>query len=515
MLRSVSLVIIFLVALGLTAQWSSDQLTITASPLFGHTHPVFMGQRGGTPYNDLCQNAVVTPVPANGSASVTGTNIGATDTENFGNPNVWEAFSIDTCSTITVSYCGTDPVHTLVYSILLIGCPDPIANVQNNGTETCADGNTIITFESLPAGTYYVPVLLYLGESEGPYTITFSSSVCMLPPPNETCGTAIMVPVANDCSQGGAIVGNNINAVQNGADPSCSTSATQVQDVWYAFDSGTNTEVSISLASGTAGDLGVEVLDACGGNVVLCATVADDYVVPVIPQTVYKVRVFSNNDFGLGGSFSLCVGVPAGAVTCDGGQVALLGGGDQVTVCAQQNEMIELAQTTSGTAALALVLTTANDTVLGLLPNTTLDTDTLPVGTYHVWGLSYDGDLINASPGVLIDSVLSSGICIGSSAGFVEVVVDLCQGIHDAQGRGTELRLVASEGGASMIWNGPMTTLSYALFDGRGVLIVSGEWILHPGDSRQVRSGVALAAGMYLLRVENEARAEGHRFFVR
>ena len=48
---------------------------------------------------DVYKRQVVTPVPANGSATVTGTNVGATDTEDFGNPNVWEAFSIDTCST--------------------------------------------------------------------------------------------------------------------------------------------------------------------------------------------------------------------------------------------------------------------------------------------------------------------------------------------------------------------------------------------------------------------------------
>lgn len=515
MLRSVSLFIIFLVVLDLAGQWTNDQLTTTASPLFGQPHPVFTGDRGGAPYNDLCQNAVVTPVPANGSATVTGTNVGATDTEDFGNPNVWEAFSIDTCSTITVSYCGTDPVHTLVYSILLIGCPDPFANVQNSGTETCIDGNTIITFESLPTGTYYVPVLLFVGESEGPYTITFSSSVCALPPTNETCGTAITIAVSDDCAQGGTIVGNNINAVQNGADPSCSSSATQVQDVWYAFNSGTNTEVSISLASGTAGDLGLEVLDACGGNVILCATTADDYLVPVVPQTEYKVRVFSNNDFGLGGLFSLCVGLPVVPVPCDGGQVELLGGGDQITVCAQQNEMIQLAQTTSGTAALALVLTTENDTVLGLLPNTTLDTDTLPSGTYRVWSLSYDGDLFNAVPGIPIDSIMSTGICIEPSAGFVEVVVEVCQGINATEPTDAALRWLDTGASAVFIWNSPRSTVSIDLYDPRGSLVTSDVVVLRSGDRHEVRPTASLPAGLYILRVSTPGQCESHRFVIR
>ena len=63
----------------------------------------------------------------------------------------------------------------------------------------------------------------------------------------------------------------------------------------------------INLDWGTATDLFVEVLDVCNGNSIFCDVSPQPYVVPVTPATDYVVRVFSNNDFGVGGVFTICI----------------------------------------------------------------------------------------------------------------------------------------------------------------------------------------------------------------
>ena len=97
--------------LAATAQHAHRVPTLTMAVAPGaHPHAPAASMRGAAPPNDLCTGANIVAVPAGGTVTVTGDNTGSTDTEDFGNPNCWEAFSIDTCSTVTVSYCGTNPV---------------------------------------------------------------------------------------------------------------------------------------------------------------------------------------------------------------------------------------------------------------------------------------------------------------------------------------------------------------------------------------------------------------------
>lgn len=361
---------------------------------------------------------------------MTGDNTGSTDTEDFGNPNCWEAFSIDTCSTVTVSYCGTSPVFGIVYSILLIGCPAPDVSVQNSGTADCGDGNTVITYADLAAGTYYIPVLLWPGQSEGPYTITIASSPCAAPPPNDRCINATPLQVVEDCAQG-TVPGNNALAIQQGAGPACASTSTQFQDVWYTFNSGTHDQVMIAIGVGTIGDLGVEVRDACGGSVVLCGVGDTSYTVNVAHNVEYKVRVFSNNDLGLGGTFSICVTVPPAVSQCDGGHVSLLNGDTTLTICSNEPPF-DIFVNTTATVNYTLFLTDASDTVLEVLNGNTFDPAALLPGTYHIHGISHLSVLVNATPGMPIDSVRSIGACVERSDDHITLIKDICQGVPDA-----------------------------------------------------------------------------------
>lgn len=513
--RSASLIAFLMFACLVQGQWRGHAPGITVSPLFGTAHPVYTGERGGgPPYNDQCQGAIVTAVPQDGSVSVNGTNIGATDTETFGNPNVWEAFSIDTCSTITVGYCGTAPVHTLVYSILIVGCPDGEVSIQNSGTSTCVDGNTTITYANLPAGTYYVPVLLFPGEAEGPYTITFTSEVCDLPPVNETCASAIAVPVVEDCAQGGVINGNNSNAVQNGADPSCSPSASQVQDVWYTFDSGTQEEVVITLGTGTTGDLGVQVLSACGGTSVFCGTGDSEYTVPVTPGTTYKLRMFSNNDLGFGGAFTFCIHTPGSPVVCEGGEVSFAGGATDLVVCTSGAEQVVLEQSTTGTANTILLLTTGTDTVITALVDGFLNTAGLTPGTYHVWGLSFDGSLVNAEAGTAVVDLVTSGSCLDISASPATLTVEVCQGEMERPIEKPAFEVRVEEGSVMLYWHEKGRTIAVDVIASDGKALQHSEIRMEKSARRSLAATVGWTPGIYAVRGCADGRCHTARFLI-
>jgi hypothetical protein len=500
MIRTVTLAASFLTAFSLVAQWAGGPLTLSTSPMAGLVHRSAVDYRGGPPYNDECQNAVINALPPNGTLELSGNNLGATDTENFGNPNVWEAFSIDTCSTVTVSYCGIDPAFTLVYSILIIGCPSEVS-VQNTGTEFCADGNTTITYANLAAGTYYIPVLLWPGEAEGAYTITLSSAVCTEPPPNDRCIDAITLPVVANCGDGGTVTGNNSVAVQNGGPPSCQGTNTQFQDVWYQFNSGDQEEVLFTLGTGTTSDLGIEVLSGCGGMSLFCASGDTSYLVPVLANTFYKVRVFSNNDFGTGGVFTICVSVPETPIICEGGTISLAGGSVQTTVCAFAQDTLVFLYDPPGTAQTALVLTGPGDTVLAVWQGGSLATDTLALGTYRVWGISYEGDLPVAGIGAPLDSLASTTGCLALSVVSVSVSVEICQGVEVPVTTSVPFHVQAGPAGWELVWEDVDGPVDHLLMDAHGALIATGHVRATPGGRSPLTKG-GLPSGLYLVNVQ-------------
>lgn len=122
------------------------------------------------PPNDNCED--VTPITTF-PTTVFGDNTNATNQcSGFTGNHVWEAFTIDTCADVTISYAGTSPAFQNAWLNLAIGCP--CADGTDAGTyDFAGDGNVRIHWTDLQPGTYYYPVLEEPGAS-GPYTITVS-----------------------------------------------------------------------------------------------------------------------------------------------------------------------------------------------------------------------------------------------------------------------------------------------------------------------------------------------------
>jgi hypothetical protein len=496
------------------SQWTGGPLTMVSTPAAAHPRPP-ADIRGGTPPNDLCENAVITTLPYLGSATVTGDNTGATDTEDFGNPNAWEAFTIDTCSTVTVSYCGTQPVHGVVYSILIIGCPG-LESVQNNGDSLCTDGNAVIRYENLAAGTYYVPVLLMPGTSEGPYTITFTSEDCDLPPLNDRCSTAQSLTVVQQCGNGSFTPGNNTNTVID-SPPTCTSSTIGFKDVWYVFDSGDNTEVLITIDPGTMTHTGVEVRTNCNaGSQVFCASDDTSYTVSVLPNTAYRVRVFTNRDSGLPGTFGICISSPTATAICDGGALFFASGDSTLMVCASALGVESIDITTSSVENYILLVTDTTGQILSVSTTGSVDLTGLIPGEYQVWGLSYAGDLSGANPGAPLAGITSSGDCLAISAAPLGVMVDICQGLP-AVTDGLSFGVTGYPDGRTLelSWRDAAMPVIVRVVDMRGEVVYEGSHTATSGGQLRLPFRSVLTPGLYAIHVSAAERRGTVRWVVR
>lgn len=141
---------------------------------------------GPTPVNDMCGSVAPVSLAVGGSVSFSGDNTGATNTGDFEpgsdldglDPTVWHAFTTTECSNVSVAYCNTDPAFANVWIFLSDACPAGNGYVLGVADlEACPD-NIVVNYVELPAGTWYLPVLMDPVNAVGPYEITVSATPC-------------------------------------------------------------------------------------------------------------------------------------------------------------------------------------------------------------------------------------------------------------------------------------------------------------------------------------------------
>ncbi|MBK8338886.1 MAG: T9SS type A sorting domain-containing protein [Flavobacteriales bacterium] len=282
---------------------------------------VFGGGGGNPPPNDQCFNVVPGALNVGGQLTFTGTNVGATSTNDAvvgsgldvapDTTTVWHAFTTITCANVTLSYCGTTPDFETVWIALAQTCPaNQIIIATAADFTTCADSNATILYANLPAGTYYVPVFGN-GATQGNYTILATATACGSVPANDDCANVIALPVWTPAEcPANATAGDNALATEDGGTASCDSSGvgTTFLDVWYIFNSGPYSTITVNFNQGTMTDWVVVVSDGCSGAELICdITPTAPIVLTVTTFTSYTVRVYSNTDFGAGGAFTICL----------------------------------------------------------------------------------------------------------------------------------------------------------------------------------------------------------------
>ncbi len=138
---------------------------------------------GSGPVNDDCTGAVAQGLSVGNTATFSGDNTGATEDGGTGFIIVWEAFTLTTCASVDIGYCVPGSEFSDFLINLSVGCPDFLTGIL---TGTVSVDNCTVSFAELPAGTYYIPVLVDPALTPvGAYTITASATEC--PPAGPYC----------------------------------------------------------------------------------------------------------------------------------------------------------------------------------------------------------------------------------------------------------------------------------------------------------------------------------------
>lgn len=132
-----------------------------------------------------------------------------------------------------------------------------------------------------------------------------------LGPVNNTCADAIPVPLnyLGDCP-GAAVVGSTSGATQAGSDiSSCNAGNGNYTDVWYTFDTGSNSTISFDIEALGATHLGMQLyLNNCSSVIYTNCNVTDflGQISGFPLNTVIIVRFFTDITIGEQGDFSFC-----------------------------------------------------------------------------------------------------------------------------------------------------------------------------------------------------------------
>ncbi|HEX2616099.1 MAG TPA: hypothetical protein VHL57_01090, partial [Flavobacteriales bacterium] len=133
-------------------------------------------------------------------------------------------------------------------------------------------------------------------------------------PPNDECANATPITLVDPSACATSMIaGTTAGTVASTEDPACETSTDGYADVWYSFNSGTHTEVLITLdpegdISYWAFSLQTTCDPASGTACMLFPDPSVPVAITVAPNTDYLLRCFTNLDFGATpGDFLLCV----------------------------------------------------------------------------------------------------------------------------------------------------------------------------------------------------------------
>ncbi len=326
-------------------------------------------------------------------------------------------------------------------------------------------------------------------------------------PANDECISAVPLSIYLDgACPGNAVSGNNTYATFAGGDAGCDDPDSYLLDVWYTFNAGANTSVTINLDQGTMEDWAITVMDACNGNEIACEIQpAGGIEVPTDPFVDYLVRVYSNYTYGAGGQFSVCLTGAEESLVCDGASVQTQDGHISVDVCQDaEADVIDFVTTSVSAEDYTFILTDASDDIIAVLVGSSLDFNSAALGSYHVWGISHRGNLTNTDPGSPISGVGSDGGCFGLSGNFVQVNVELCDGIASGGAvawglypnpSNGDFTLVAARDGAYEL----------ELVDMEGRVVLRERATMVGGERRAYAMAGSLARGVYSLRIQGDA----------
>ncbi len=337
-------------------------------------------------------------------------------------------------------------------------------------------------------------------------------------PVNDDCAnaTVLSVQLPANCPAN-ATFGDNTYAIQDAVGPSCDpTTIVYYADVWYTFNSGSNTEVTINFNSLTMSDWVIAVYDACNGNELECEILPDlPIVLTTTENTDYTIRVHSNLEYGDPGEFNICLTGAFSTVDCEGGDVETEDGFTSITVCQDAVADVIGFETTSTSAEnYAYVLTDENDMIVTLLSGNSLDFNSAALGTYHVWGISYNGILSGVVPDSLVSQITASGECLELSSNFVIVSVEFCTGMDGMLANGWSIFPNPGDGDFNVSYAGADGDVVLEVIDMGGRLVHTERLVMTRGERYRVALAGRVMPGMYMVQLSSAGERTSVRLIV-
>jgi hypothetical protein len=228
------------------------------------------------------------------------------------------------------------------------------------------------------------------------------------------------------------------------------------------------------------------------------------------------VRVFTDRDLGLPGTFGICISSPTAPSVCDGGVLSFANGDTTLMICASALGVESIDIATSSGESYILLVTDITGQILSVSTTGSVDLTGLIPGEYQVWGLSYAGDLAGAGPGGPLSGITSSGSCLEFSAQPLGVMVDICQGVPGS----TEALAFGISPGVDgrtleLHWRDATMPVRLRVLDMRGGVVYDGAQTLTPGGHWDLLLPWALAPGLYAAEVTAADRRGMARWVVR
>ena len=228
----------------------------------------------------------------------------------------------------TASYTGVSPIFsfpatagcTYIFSTCGLSTADTYLTLYSPTGTVLATSDDYCSLQSQiswvcpTTGTYTIMLNNFGGAPLA--SATSMSYIMACPPANDLCANA--TPLTLQCPGSSiATSGTTLAATEEAiADPTCD--AGNIQDVWYSFNTGNNTEVDIYATLGTATMLGVQIFSSCGtvatgvstgGAVGSCdwniLTPSPTVFTGLATYTTYRLRIFTNASWYTPGTFSI------------------------------------------------------------------------------------------------------------------------------------------------------------------------------------------------------------------
>lgn len=260
------------------------------------------------PVNAFCFTA--TPITC--GASLVGTTNGSIVTPgptcasaNINTPGVWYSFT-GNGDDVLLSTCNQANYDSKI-SVFTGDCDSLVCAGGNDDGPGCALTSQVI-LPTTPGTEYLVLVHGYDG-STGDFTLSMlCAGPCAPAVPNDECADALAVvpQMLGACTP---LTGTNLCAYGSALpNPPCDPYA-NIADVWYVFNSGSNTDFTFLLEAVGAAEVNMALYEACGTTTYIdCFTevAAPVDITGLDTNTDYLVRIW-NGGVDDAGSFTFCV----------------------------------------------------------------------------------------------------------------------------------------------------------------------------------------------------------------